>query len=625
MIHRRLRLDALVLAATVLVSGVLVWHELFHGWFDVDDGGMGQVAARVLAGQLPHRDFDDPWTGGWSYFQAGVFQLFGPSLAALRVPIFVAWLGALALAFVIARRLADRLVAALVTLACATWSLYAWHFPLPNWYYLPLALFSAWAAVRFTETRHRRWLVMAGLGAGLALDIKITGLFLFAALLLWSLSLPARDETFPTDGAGGRGFGILAHVLAGAWSLMVLGLIWRLPMRVSPFVHFVVPNALVALWAAREASRARFPLVRGTVALLRLVIPITTGALIGVAPMIIWFASQRALHDLWLGVLVRPAVRLTVTFLPPPGSVATAMMAVAPGLLLLGSRAARVRARGATLAMAVGLAVIAGALTHRSGDAVDFATIVIRAVPIVLPFVGLWWYANLRDDPGRTNLALLLVALSATGQLIQIPYARLQYFLYAAPLMILAVAALLGRRRESAAGATIFAMVFLVVAGAGHPAWNAMNFPPGRWATLPFPRGGILVAPEDSARYADVARVMSTRPPGPVYVAFESPQYAFLLDRPNPSRVIYDLTADSATRDPTATLALLDRAGVRTAIVSLQDDGFWHVAWAARTGQLRMLRRAFPYQRAARGIEIRWRDRVPPTSAPVVAPRDEQH
>lgn len=78
------RTDRLVLAGVLILAGGFVWLDLFNGWLAGDNGAMSQVAARVLAGQLPRRDFDDPWTGGYSFLQAALFRTFGASPATKR-------------------------------------------------------------------------------------------------------------------------------------------------------------------------------------------------------------------------------------------------------------------------------------------------------------------------------------------------------------------------------------------------------------------------------------------------------------------------------------------------------------------------------------------------------------
>ena len=49
------------------VTGAWVWARLDQGWIPHDDGAFAQSAARVLDGELPHRDFVELYTGGLTF------------------------------------------------------------------------------------------------------------------------------------------------------------------------------------------------------------------------------------------------------------------------------------------------------------------------------------------------------------------------------------------------------------------------------------------------------------------------------------------------------------------------------------------------------------------------------
>ena len=79
----------------LLVAGsVLAWASL-RGWYPHDEGLLGQSAERVLRGEVPHRDFDDPYTGGLALLHAAAFAIFGIKLTVLRYLVAitaVAWI-----------------------------------------------------------------------------------------------------------------------------------------------------------------------------------------------------------------------------------------------------------------------------------------------------------------------------------------------------------------------------------------------------------------------------------------------------------------------------------------------------------------------------------------------------
>ena len=613
------RADAVVLVAVLGIAAALVWPELFRGWYSWDDGAMAQVAERVMRGELPHRDFDDPWTGGWSFVQAGLFQLFGTTLRMLRIPIFVAWLASLTCGFRLARRFVSPAVAGVATLAWGVWSLYAWHYPLLNWYYAPLALFSVWGVTRFVESGRRSYLVLAGVMAGIATAQKITGLFLLAALLLWCAAhvshaaLPARR-----DAARPRGFAVLVTGAGVAYVLMVTRLVRGLPAEFhgSAAFLFIFPVIATVLWMGLDALEAGVAAGAGVRALLALLLPLLVGVAVPLVPLLLVYAAHGAVHDLLFGVFVRPSARLALLWFAPPGRLATAGMMLAPLVLALGVRyAAPARARTA-LALALVLGTVAGVLSHYDQFSAASTALMIRGLPVLLPLVALWGGWRREEEPGPYgSVVFLLVACAATSQLLQVPYAFLPYALYTTPIAMIALVAVVARRSAVPAPALLMAGVFFIVAGIGHPATSEAKPEPDQWARLTMPRGGLWVSAHDSAQFAGVAQLLAGRPAGPVHVVGDAPEYTFLLERPSASRVIYDVLADSSSKDARLVLPRLKRAGVQTVILLNQ----FGMNDSLTTRQERALRQEYPRSREfgrltfdgrtfRHFVEVRWRE-----------------
>lgn len=611
------RADAAVLAVVLGISAALVWPELFRGWYPWDDGAMGQVADRVLHGQLPHRDFDDPWTGGWSFMQAWIFQVFGTSLRMLRIPIFVAWLASLACGFRLARRFATPPVAGVATLAWGVWSLYAWHYPLLNWYYAPLALFASWGVIRFVESGRRRHLVLAGVMVGIAITFKITGLYLLAAFLLWCAMHVAYAGRHASTRGRSAGYAVLATGAGAVFVLLVVRLVLGLPAEIhgSALFLFALPSAACVAWLGWSARAAGVPAGAGVRALVALLAPLAAGMAVPLVPFAAAYVATGAVGDLVVGVFVRPAARLSMIWSPPPGRMAMAGMMLAPFMLVLGVRYIRPARGHAMAAVAVILGALAGGLAQHDQFTAWSVGVMVRSLPVMLPLVALWGSWRREEEPGPYgSVVFLLVTCAATSQLLQVPWSSLPYSLYAAPIAVLALVALLAHRNAAASPAVLFAGVFLVVAGLGHPATSAEKPDPERWARLALPRGGLLVSAQDSAMFQDVARLMAQRPAGPIHVIGDAPEFAFLSARLPVSRVIYDVLADSTAKDERLVLPLLARAGVQTVLVLNQfgrNDSL-------TTRQARALRREFPESRQLgrlefdgkafhRFVDVRWR------------------
>lgn len=145
-------------------------------WIPLDDGTLAQSAERVLAGQLPHRDFGDPYSGLGAFVGAAAFSLLGVNLGSLRVPLvaaFALWLPAV---WLLARRHLPPGSALAAAALAAVLSVPAYPAAMPGWYALFAVTWGAWMLARALEGHGRGWLVGAGAMAGVAALFKVVGL-----------------------------------------------------------------------------------------------------------------------------------------------------------------------------------------------------------------------------------------------------------------------------------------------------------------------------------------------------------------------------------------------------------------------------------------------------------------
>ena len=75
-----------------ILSAVYVFTFVDRGWIPHDDGSLAQMAERVLGGELPHRDFDEIYTGGLSFLYAVAFKILGLKLISIRIVFFLFFL-----------------------------------------------------------------------------------------------------------------------------------------------------------------------------------------------------------------------------------------------------------------------------------------------------------------------------------------------------------------------------------------------------------------------------------------------------------------------------------------------------------------------------------------------------
>ena len=129
----------------ILLAGVLLASELDQGWVPYDEGALGQAAERVLAGQVPHRDYDDIYTGGLAYLHAAFFSVGSHTSSTLRMPLFLFALPWVAALYTIARRFVPPIGAALVTVTAVVWSVPNYPASVPSSFNLFFATFGALA------------------------------------------------------------------------------------------------------------------------------------------------------------------------------------------------------------------------------------------------------------------------------------------------------------------------------------------------------------------------------------------------------------------------------------------------------------------------------------------------
>jgi hypothetical protein len=179
--HREYLLLGLGLA---LLLSFYVWGA--HHWIDlVDEGYFAYASSRVLAGDLPYRDFATPYTPGFFYLNATLFRLFGEDLLPPRFALCLARGGVLLLLYLLARRLmrpAFALIPLIVFIGQDPGPTYLEVHP--AWCALLFSLLAVWCGVQALERQRVAWLVGAGLAAGTAFAFKQNaGLFTLLALI----------------------------------------------------------------------------------------------------------------------------------------------------------------------------------------------------------------------------------------------------------------------------------------------------------------------------------------------------------------------------------------------------------------------------------------------------------
>ena len=600
------------LVVLLVVGGIYLGMHLTRGWFPHDEGALGQTAERVLQGEVPHRDFDESYTGLLTYLHAAAFAVGGMRLPVLRILLFIATLGWLAAVFAIARRSMSPPAAAAVGLLALVWSVPNYPASMPSWYNLFCATWGILALMRWVETRKTVWLVFAGVIGGVSFLVKLSGLFYVAGALLFLVFVTLPDD-HEQDPPGRRPERLAALLITGGLALLV-AVLWRAiaPHYVArAILHFVVPGALLAsALAFREWKQP----VLGSAERLGRLLAVAGPFLAGVGVPVLLFGAGYAvaggLPALLHGVFLAPFLRLEYANMRPPAP--HWFLAAVPLVILLRPRRDPAAAgwRKAALLAAVLLGTILWlAATDSFPHRVVWQSIrnltpivaLLAAVLLVWPRLGL----ALKPD-GRTRFVMLASVLSLTS-LIQFPFSSPTYFLYVAPLLLLAIVQLvqaIGRTPPPLSAVTMafygaFAVLLVVpgsVVGLAFRYERSHDTVP-----LTLSRAGLRVKPDDAALYSVlIPRTQARAAGGEIWAGPDAPEVYFLAGLRNRTRAIFDFLGGA---DSVAAIEIR-RDDVRAVVL----NGRPAFSPPLSSALVSAVRARFPHGEQIGRFELRWRD-----------------
>jgi hypothetical protein len=579
----------IVPALVWVACGVYLASRLAYGWNPHDEGLLAQTALRVLGGELPHRDFDDAYTGGLAIYHAGVFRLLGTSLISLRIALLAAYLAWLPVVYWIARKFGAWGAATFVMAIVAVWSVPNRVAAMPSWYNLFLATAGAAALIKYLETRRRAWLVAAGVAGGLSVLVKLTGLAYIAAALL----VLVWDERGHTTTS--RWYSWCVTVSLVGFVAVLSRAVARIP-GASPQWHFVVPAAILAallLW--REW---RGPPTGQLGQLVRKTALFGAGIAIPVGIFLVPYISSGAMHALAYGALIAPGQRFAFA-MARPQSLGT-LWAVIPWVVALVPWGRP--SRTTVVVVGVVLAALLVAAAH-GGAAYAAVWTSLRHVAPVLVIAGAIAVAKGVRSSGEFWVVLCMTAL--TG-LVQFPYAGSDYVSYFAAFPILCTFALVSGALPALVGA--FFLGFAVCCTNPHTfRINGERIPDDQMPSVSL--DGLVVGATEAQQYERIRALVQahSQEGGYVYAAPDLPDIAVLTGRKNPTRILYDFLDDPNGHDERVLRALADKQ-VDVIVVGGYPGGF---SRTIHQSLMTSLQERYPDSAAVGPYVVRWRPRDP--------------
>jgi hypothetical protein len=606
------RLGTLIFLLAWLLSAIYLGINLNKGWNSHDDGALGQSAERILQGDMPHRDFDDPYTGGLAYIDAAIFKLFGINLFWLRIFLFGFFLAWVPAVYALARQFLTAWPAAGVTLIAVAWSVPNYPAAMPSWYNLFFATFGTLALAKYTRKPAIHWLVLAGLCGGLSFLIKSAALYYIAAGLLFFVF---REQVLSRNQVGApRRTPLYLAFLTLCLSIFVVALI-KLVFAIGgtpEYLHFVFPGfAIALLLAARERTAPRVSNWARFTTLFRMAVPFLLGAGVPIGLFLLFYWHHHALTALLNGLFVAPFLRLLYSR-REPASLLFEYPSVIAALLIVETAKLRGQPRRVLSIFLIVLAALV-LLTSRSQDvsyivALQSAWGIIPVLAVACFFVLSREHQSQESRSESDQHLFLLFTITVLFSLIQFPYAQVIYFCYGAPLAALLAAGLLSRLscppRSILSAAVAFYVLFPVFVIEPH-------YLGGRYhidfdsTPLNLPRAGILrVSKVEAAEFEElIPFVKSLAGQNSIFAGPDSPEIYFLADLKNSTRFLFDSLQDQRDYERDVKLLFDSSASIKVAVLNDTPGTTTHQLLILRP----LVKPRFPQSRKIGSFTVYWR------------------
>ena len=540
--HNPSRKTVLLHAASlvILVAGYLAWHCL-QGWIAHDEGLLGHTAERTMQGDMPHVEFQDVYTGLLSHINAVSFRWFGVNLVSLPIPLLVGATATSLFWFFIALRFLSPWMATLTAASATIWSFPNYFAALPSWYILMTASGTVWALIKFQETNSRRYLIVAAVLSGVAILLKIVGLYLVAASL-FAIWISRSDNTRPeSDHQHTTAYNLhllMSIGLAGVFTFMV-GWLIRQHLSLSTACYFILPVA-GAMGAMVEISRrSQLSLKDSVFDCLLFCIALSLPLLAFALPYV--FTGQ--LNHLIHGIFELPKARLDHAASLPPN--ALWCLAAIPFVML--TIVERKIPKSMILPLTATIALV-GALLCTLANNMLIYQITFLGVQCSLPAIGAAvWFSGRKQVIPKPLVILLLV--TASMALTQYPYSSGIYFCYCAPLVGLTFTGLIARNVTYEQPIwitltlclTVFATLYL---NYSNPRRIGLRFEQiDNTETLKTNRSGLSIGIASQLEYDQLLQIIESHTTSDDFILAgpDCPQFYFLTGRKNPTPQCYDL------------------------------------------------------------------------------------
>ena len=593
------------LIAWTIVALSIVYLAFFipRGWIPHDEGMIGQSAERVLNGEVPHVDYEEPYTGGLALAHALVFKVAGIDLVYPRWLLFAGAVLVQVLIYLILSRYLQPIGAALCSWLALGWSFPNYFAALPSWWLLICAVAGLWAFLRFVETGLLRYAAAAGLAAGLSILIKQTGLYVLVALVMALLYDGEEREA---------GVWWPGRLICASAAVAVVGLAFAIlsaRLTLSDLLYLFLPilacSRVLLATDGRTSPHRRWEWLHApTIAVMAAAAPL----LVCLAPYVI----NQQLSTLVNGLVVLPQKRVQFASLElPPAHWILAGLPLAAIVMPLPARVRVPLSDSRTVAFSLWIAgallAVASLYSFVSYQMIWQAARSFGAIlPLAICSLLLVGYVK---DPSQRRILFGCATFLAWASLVQVPFSAPIYFCYVTPLAVIAAVAVADTTRvvgRTVARVSVAVLIVFAVASMNRgDVYNlgGLHRPAALNEPLGLQRASLRVRRADAVSYRRViALIASHIGDGQLVAGPDAPEVYFLTGRFSPSGTLFDFFTDGVSAEG----GLYDLPGLDTASMVVLNHGR-RFSQGPSIHLANKARRMFPNFEAVGTLEVRWR------------------
>jgi hypothetical protein len=225
-----------------------------------DEGFLAYGAERVLAGQLPNRDFVSLQPPFSFYTTALFFKIFGISLGSLRILGLSIYLLIITMVYMVSLRFVRPILALTAGVLAAVMSMSFFNFtPFAALHGILASLVTLLLVLKFTETSRRRWAFLAGITTALiVLSRHDQGFYFIIAVLIYALLI----KFYHKDIRPGK---MLGFWISGILAVMIPLLTYWLVCGALPYMFRQL--VIFPLYNYSRTSSLPFPVFKLNIAL----------------------------------------------------------------------------------------------------------------------------------------------------------------------------------------------------------------------------------------------------------------------------------------------------------------------------------------------------------------------